>query len=58
MKKYIQPRNYVVDIAMESLLTSMSVDSGATTDDFWTNKKNQEEDNEEITNLFWSDTEF
>ena len=58
MKKYIQPRNYVVDIVMESLLTSMSANSESTTDDFWTNKKNQEEDNEEITNLFWSDTEF
>ena len=58
MKKYIQPRNYVVDIVMESLLTSMSASSESTTDDFWTNKKNQEEDNEEITNLFWSDTEF
>ncbi len=55
MKKYIQPRNYVVDIAMESLLTSMSVDSGATTDDFWTNKKDQEED---TTTPFWGDTEF
>ena len=58
MKKYIQPRNYVVDIVMESLLTSMSASSESTTDDFWTNKKNQEEDNEEITNLFWSDTEL
>ena len=58
MKKYIQPRNYVVDIVMESLLTSMSANSESTTDDFWTNKKNQEEDNEEITNLFWSDTEL
>ena len=58
MKKYIQPRNYMVDIVMESLLTSMSASSESTTDDFWTNKKNQEEDNEEITNLFWSDTEL
>lgn len=55
MKKYIQPRNYVVDIAMESLLTSMSVDSGSTTDDFWTNKKDQEED---TTTPFWGDTVF
>ena len=58
MKKYIQPRNYVVDIVMESLLTSMSANTEKTTNDFWTNKKNQEEDNEEIPNLFWSDTEF
>lgn len=58
MKKYIQPRSYMVDMVMESLLTSMSANSESTTDDFWTNKKNQEEDNEEITNLFWSDTEF
>lgn len=55
MKKYIQPRNYVVDIVMESLLTSMSVDSGATTDDFWTNKKDQEE---QTTHPIWGDTEF
>ena len=45
-------------MVMESLLTSMSANSESTTGDFWTNKKNQEEDNEEITNLFWSDTEL
>ena len=55
MKKYIQPRNYVVDIVMESLLNSMSANSESTTDDFWTNKKNQEED---TTPPFWGDTEF
>ena len=58
MKKYIQPRSYMVDMVMESQLTSMSANSESTTDDFWTNKKNQEEDYEEITNLFWSDTEL
>ena len=55
MKKYIQPRNYMVDIVMESLLTSMSASSESTTDDFWTNKKDQEED---TTPPFWGDTEF
>lgn len=45
-------------MVMESQLTSMSANSESTTDDFWTNKKNQEEDYEEITNLFWSDTEL
>lgn len=54
MKKYIQPRNYVVNIVTESLL-AMSADSGSTTDDFWTNKKDQEED---TTPPFWGDTEF
>ena len=54
MKKYIQPRNYVVNIVTESLL-AMSADSGSTTDDFWTNKKDQEED---TTTPFWGDTEF
>ena len=55
MKKYIQPRNYVVDIVMESLLTSMSANTTTTTNDFWTNKKDQEED---TTPPFWGDTEF
>ncbi len=55
MKKYIQPRNYVVDIVMESLLTSMSANTTKTTNDFWTNKKDQEED---TTHPIWGDTEF
>ncbi len=54
MKKYIQPRNYVVNIVMESLI-AMSADSGSTTQDCWTNKKNQEE---RTTHPIWGDTEF
>ena len=45
----------MVDIVMESLLTSMSANSESTTDDFWTNKKNQEE---QTTHPIWGDTEF
>ena len=55
MKKNIQPRNYVVDIVMESLLNSMSANTNKTTDDFWTTKKDQEE---YTTHPIWGDTEF
>ena len=37
-KAYIQPQNFVVNLTAESLLTSMSVNSSKTTDNFWTNK--------------------
>lgn len=57
MKKYIQPRNYVVNLVTESLLTSMSANSGRLTDDFWTNKKGQFEE-EETPDAFWGETEF
>lgn len=57
MKKYIQPRNYVVNLVTESLLTSMSANTDRTTNDFWTNKKGQFEE-EETSDAFWGETEF
>lgn len=57
MKKYIQPRNYVVNLVTESLLTSMSANSGRDTDDLWTNKKGQFEE-EKTPHPIWGETEF
>lgn len=50
MKKYIQPRNYVVNIVMESLIATSA--GSTTTQDYGTNKKNQEE---RTTHPIWGD---
>lgn len=57
MKKYIQPRNYVVNLVTESLLTSMSANTDRNTDDLWTNKKGQFEE-ENTPHPIWGETDF
>lgn len=38
-KTYIQPQLQVIDFTSESVLTTMSANSGRTTNTVWTNKK-------------------
>lgn len=56
-KTYIQPQNFVVNLISESVLTSMSANSGKTTNEIWTNKKEYTSD-EPDQYPFWGNMEW
>lgn len=56
-KSYIQPQLTVVNLVTESVLTSMSATSGKTTNDVWTNKKDEPYDSPFSSSPWGEDTE-
>ena len=55
-RTYIQPQLQVIDFTSESVLTTMSANSGRTTSTVWTNKKGYTYE-DSYTNPIWGQEE-